>query len=190
LFSQIPLPYPKGMESQPPPRFRKLRLAAAVGWGFFAVFLIVIWVRSSRWSDQLKCPCGSERSFYVVSCRGKVGIVTLPDGYDQKLDPLGNRIFPNGLTSGHLSPTGTVMEPNGNVTLVLHTNFNRAGEMWGWERKPLVLASYWMIAPPAVLLCCWGVAPFLHQRFSLRTLLIATAIVAAILGLSVWAAAP
>ncbi len=38
-------------------RFRKLRIAWSVFWGLAAVLLVVLWVRSYWWVDQLGYHC-------------------------------------------------------------------------------------------------------------------------------------
>src|SRR4051794_40185730 len=113
--------------------YRKLRIAWSVGWGVICVLLTVMWARSSRRFDQLTCQCGSAQTYCIVSCRGKIGVVRLPLETNQWLDPDGNKVFPLGLIAKHLSPTGTLMEPNGKVTVQIYTNTNRAGEHWGWS---------------------------------------------------------
>jgi hypothetical protein len=101
-------------------------------------------------------------------------------------DDAGGNVFPHGLISKRLSPTGTVMKADGKITILRFTNTGRVS--WGWSLKPLVLASYWMLTLPAVALCICGATPFLGRRFSLRTLLIGMTVLAALLGLMIRAA--
>src|SRR3954454_1795746 len=68
-------------------RFRKLRIAWSVGCAVACVLLIMLWVRSYWWCDDIIGPIDSSRSFCVWSDNGKVGLSlaeqrlnSLPDG--------------------------------------------------------------------------------------------------------------
>src|SRR6185295_473373 len=50
--------------------FHKLRIAWSVVWGLAAVLLIVLWVRSYWWMDQLGSPWSRTRILMVGSLEG------------------------------------------------------------------------------------------------------------------------
>src|SRR5215213_3399771 len=50
-------------------------------------------------------------------------------------------------------------------------------------KSGFLVVTYWFLISAAI---CVGIAPWLRWRFSLRTLLIATTLVAVVLGLIVW----
>ena len=169
-------------------KHRKLRIAWSVAWGVAAVLSVALWVRSYHRADLITCRFISEQTYYVVSCRGQFGVVPLPLETNQGVDPDGNKVFPLGWVPMPLSATGTIIVPNGKVTVQGFTNYYRTGEHWGWDLTPIVLAPIWMIALPAITICAFAALPFMKRAFSLRTLLIATTLVAVGLGLIVWLA--
>ena len=143
-------------------RFRKLRIAWSVGWGLAAVLLILLWVRSYYWNDVQKIHVQG-RKFAVQSV------------------------------------TGRVCFARGRNTVSFHQKIAddrlcklvREGEnVFGYRFRPdphstdfhLQLPHWWLVLIAATL----AAAPWLPWRFSLRTLLIATALVAVVLGLVVW----
>jgi hypothetical protein len=170
-----------------PRLIRGLRIAWTVAWGILCVLLIVLWVRSNGRADTLTYRFFSQQKYYLVSCRAKIGLAPLPLWTNKQFDPDGKEVWPTGLKSIHLSPIGTLWEPNGKVCAQAFTNVSRAGEHWGYVITAIAIVPYWMITAPAVVFGVFAAMPFLRSRFSLRTLLIATTAVAVILGLVVYA---
>jgi hypothetical protein len=144
-------------------RYRKLRIAWSVFWGLAAVLLIVLLVRSYWILDSLDVSGGHRFAFF----RGHVFIDetftssgTRPTGSQQKL--IGYPVL-------HVVVRGGMVHPHGSGTKL---------PVWPLATIVAVLP----IAP-------WiAVIPWLRWRFSLRTLLIAMTLIAAVLGLIVWAA--
>jgi len=146
-------------------RFRKLRIAWSMAWGILAVLFCVLWVRS--YSNQEGFLYRSNKT--LASAFTSEGVA---GGYYYSLPPdtvMGN---PEGITwlSNPITPQ-VVTE-----TLV-------------WESSPQGLR----ILFPAgcyvgVILLLAAVVWLPVKRFSLRTLLIATTLVAVGLGLMIWAA--
>jgi hypothetical protein len=159
-------------------RYRKLRIAWSVGWGLAAVLLIVLWMRSysSRHFAYVRM------LYHYVECsssRGRVGLQILGPHFgpgamsikwDARTIAIDSRygVFTDLSESGFMSSIGTL----------------RMG--------PGVRLRHWQFGTP-----CWFVIgvcisafaiPWLRLRFNLRTLLIATTLVAVVLGLVVWAA--
>lgn len=142
-------------------RFRKLRIAWSVGWGMACVLLIVLWVRSYRGSDVAYRQTTTTRTVFS-SALGVIG--------------------------------------------VSRSNFEAVLPAWGWNRIELMPAfpvSKWEFRSdnngtrlrfphrlPIAVSMVLAVAPWIRQlrwHFTLRTLLIATTLVAVVMGLIVWA---
>jgi hypothetical protein len=154
-------------------RFRKLRIAWSVVCLIACVLLIVLWVRSySNGHLEGYLPAPS-----TVCCRSMTGVVIALRLPAETVTPSLGRENYQPLT---FQPFET-----GPVDIVP----TRSGFIFDWHSSSfwIVQLPYWfLVAIPA--LC--GVAPWLNQfswRFSLRTLLIATTLVAVVLGLAVWA---
>ncbi len=145
-------------------RFRKLRIAWSVFWGLAAVLLVVLWVRS-YW--QTGCfERQSPPSFFIHSQRGQL---TFMSGLPERV-----RL---GMLNGNMYFNPATISPP---------------PVWGFGAAKsagiisLLFLPYW---PVVLLAAVLAAAPWLHRlRFSLRTLLIATTLVAVVLGLVVWAA--
>jgi hypothetical protein len=147
-------------------RFRKLRIAFSVTCGIACVLLIVLWVRSYFYVEQVLCTIDGHFLF-VVSLPGVFGVNILPEEF---VEPWIVYRLPakEWLTSGHAAFLGRLC----------------GGFYIGNIDGPIVMAPYWLwCLIPATL----AVAPWIHRfkRFSLRTLLIATTLVAVVLGLIV-----
>jgi hypothetical protein len=145
-------------------RFRKLRIAVSVTCGIACVLLIVLWVRSYWKWDTLasRLPTGS--NLVLTSWGGDFSV-----GIDHQPGPF--------------APT-EALEFDSRLKSSWTRDESERG--FGIHRGP----TYLIIASPAWFWVLTGVllsgAPWIRKRFSLRTLLIATALVAVVLGLIVW----
>ena len=138
-------------------RYRKLRIAWSVGCGIVAVLLIVLWVRSYFWMDAVRTTNHSATSFL-----GRLMIDT-----QYVLESLSNE-FPPGLNN----QIGGSSLP---VNAIDITPLDRSG----------VTIPFWA---PILVFATFASVPWLGKlrwRFRLRTLLIATTLVAVGLGLIV-----
>jgi hypothetical protein len=141
-------------------RFRKLRIAWSVASGVVAVLLIVLWVRSLRKFDVLNVwPPNS-----IVSMRGRLLV--------------GEKF--------------TVDEARVSVDSILESQL--AGhpiEIWTVSDGVLIRSGTGTAVPIGLLVLLPAMltaVPWLRCRqFSLRTLLIATTLLAVVLGLVLWA---
>jgi hypothetical protein len=142
-------------------KFRKLRIAWSVFWGLACLLLIVLWVRSYYCHDAL----------WHVDLKG-VGV-------------------------GTASVAGTAYVSLGQF------RFADASPGWHYTREAVsfkyqvfkldmsdptyteLSIPFWL---PILASLTTSIAPWCRSRFSLRTLLIATTLVAVVLGLAVWAA--
>ena len=139
-------------------RFRKLRIAWSVVWGLAAVLLIVLWVRSYWWMDQLGSPWSRTRILMVGSLEGGL-LVQVPFhdwGYRWNVKSY-------SLKSG------------GRSSFRFGSEFRRIPDGFCLPHSSLV-----------VLYATLAAVSWLPWRFTLRTLLIATTLVAVVLGLIVW----
>jgi hypothetical protein len=124
------------------------------------VLLVVLWVRSYWWSDAIQ---RVDRNFNVVAIGSDYGTLF----YNQMRLPT--------------QPT------QGWELLCQSANIARDAKQrpeWFFEESfTSIQVPYWAIVPPLIVFACF---PWI-QRFSLRTLLIATTLVAVVLGLIVYA---
>jgi hypothetical protein len=161
--------------TKPPRRFHRLRLAVSVFFGVLTtVALVVQWARSYAWQDYICMWVSPARTIRIISGHGWVDL-----RYDH-FDPKISRpdLLPQGELSTHLM-TGPDNSP-------------QAG--WKWQRHRDWL-SFWVhaVVPHwllfAFLITVMSIAFWFQSpaSFSLRTLLIATTLVAVVLGLAVWA---
>jgi hypothetical protein len=147
-------------------RYRKLRLAWSVLWGVVALLLCVLWVRSYWVSDIL---IGNEASgpsthFVLEASGGYLGVSSEGLSLSQIAD-------------WRLASRDTVRGVASRIPLRLTHERSGGQEVWA--------TPIWIVL--LVVSAIAGV-PWLRFRFSLRTLLIATTLVAVVLGLIVWAA--
>ena len=153
-------------------RFRKLRIAWTVFWGLLAVLLIGLWVRSFYFGDVILWSVTKWNGLQFTSTQGGLTVQHCSlDGAGHH----GGMVFANWLW--YTSPVGGF---GGDMQTILGFNL---------RHLPYYVAfPYWV--PVAM---CMGLAatPFLigkpRLHFSLRTLLIATTLVAAVLGLICYA---
>jgi hypothetical protein len=142
-------------------KFRKLRIAWSVAWGIASILLCVLWVRSYRWVDVIAVQQSSQRVVGIGSCNASIMI---------------------GASSDETFPLGTwLVEPNLKPVKYLpwfEASFHSvSSEIYVPDWPLIVLTASVAVAP-------W--IRHLRWRFSLRTLLIATTLVAMVLGLIVW----
>jgi hypothetical protein len=161
-------------------RHPKLGIAWSVACGIAAVLLIVLWVRSyqrvSRYGDPHAVFSHGDhaskldwqkRVWYAVSIKGAM-ILSVA-----------------GQNAPSFRPDGT-KKPGGWTTSFAQPQFFG----FGFLRRALSLSVVFPIWSSVVLCVVFAIAPWalqLRWRFSLRTLLIATTLVAVVLGLIVYA---
>lgn len=148
-----------------PQLIRRLRITASAFFAVVTVALCVLWVRSCTWADIFNRQSASHWS--MVSTRGAIVLSK-------------RALSPNVQRLPRWKYRLTPREPG-----PLYHSYRTQGTTNGWR----VIVPYWMpltIAFGALLVTF--PRSTLPTRFSLRTLLIATTIVAVVLGLGVWAA--
>jgi hypothetical protein len=139
-------------------RFRKLRIAWSVACGILCLLLIALWVRSYWFIDIVHL---SHRS--LVSMTGRLFVAEHIDRY-----------WSTDLRA-------SIGEPRLHIWGTSYV----AGEVFVIPiGKQLILPLWFAVSVTSLT----SATPWLRWRFSLRTLLIATTLVAVVLGAIVWAA--
>ena len=147
-------------------RFRKLRIAFSVVCGIACVLLIVLWVRSYKSEEWWQGHLIGDQNFVLTSVTGHVNLSTMYMAHARLLWGILSRSKES--SGGQLSP----MWPR--------------GSQFGLKRESdhfdVVVPHWFAVLSFAAL----ATIPWLRWQFSLRTLLIATTLVAVVLGLIVW----
>jgi hypothetical protein len=139
-------------------KYRKLRIAWSVAWGIVAVLLLMLWVRSYLYHDRVLIRFGqANRVGGFVSAYGAVAIGggDTPDLGDNQF-----RLITKRARQSLIDDLGPPLK--------LHA--------FGFDDWYITI-PLWLVVIPTIVACF---APW-HQ-FSLRTLLIATTLVAVVLG--------
>ena len=136
------------------------------------VLLIALWVRSYTWRDNVKVPLPADRYIYFAS---EVGIAAF------LIRENNTGVARIEINSWPCNSEDIRFFPFNN-----HYSYSPLGSYAWWfdDTGFGAIAPYWF---PAVLFTALAVAPWIRQwqwRFSLRALLIATTIVAVVLGLA------
>jgi hypothetical protein len=157
-------------------RYRKLRISWSAVWGTACVLLIVLWVRSYFWSDWVFAFRPSDWH-HLRSINGELVLQIIRQP---------NSMHRWGVAS---APASEFLDSpygwNSNIIRPQH-------ERWGFAffNSPKISAYAIPIWSFVLLFAALAGAPWIFKiswRFSLRTLLIAMTLVAALLGLLVWA---
>jgi hypothetical protein len=153
-------------------RFLKLRIAWSVFWGLACVLLIVLWVRSYSWVESIQMRPTKMRMLVIASMPGFLQI----DFHEGPLMSFGTthqsysewRQFAFGFRQPH--------ELRSQLLMV---------RMQHDPHEDWISIPYWfaVLLTSAVAGASWI---RWTKRFSLRTLLIATTLVAVVLGLIAW----
>ena len=152
-------------------RFRKLRIAFSTTCLIACVLLIALWVRSYWWLNLIKGPLTPSKTLVLTSSNGFFAVGTLSStAYIWKVD----RWSQEDLL---LQMKAAGIPANAKSWVYQLTYFRLLNG--GLESSYLYPTSVMGIATAAL---GWPIA----WRFSLRTLLIATTLVAVVLGLIVW----
>jgi hypothetical protein len=153
-------------------RFRKLRIAWSVVWGLAALLMVVLWVDSYRnfggaWWQAETIGLGVHYGFgHLVFAQEKP--------HKQRF------AYPNWYWGAGRTPATDLINWEKDML-----NYHKAVE-FGWSedwKQRFIMIPHWFAA---ILLGAGGGLPWLSFRFTLRTLLIATTLVAVVLGLIVW----
>jgi hypothetical protein len=143
-------------------KYRKLRILWSVAWGVVAVLLCAWWVRSYRRVETMS---------YTNSAKWFTGFRS-DDGEFV-------------IYHGHLRPPRET--PGWMYDRFDDSLHQYRGVVWPWtNRRDIAVLPYWFLVSLSAI---FAVGPWIRQLrwcFSLRTLLIATTLIAVLLGLAVW----
>jgi hypothetical protein len=141
--------------------FRKLRIAWSVAWGAVAALLCVLWVWSYWSTERMDIPVPTtDKALTIASFPGAVGVRY------------------GSFTNRSARPWDLIIRPS----KPYWSDRSKLGVYYKADAISFTVEfAYWLIALCAI---CTSAMPRL--RFSLRTLLIATTLVAVVLGLIVW----
>jgi hypothetical protein len=144
-------------------RFRKLRIAWSVVCGVACVLLIVLWVRShSKW----------DRLFYHLPSGGTAGFSSWDGNIIVGVEYSRGASYSRGFEFESQLTSQWQLDPSERGFLFMRDSSEFAVGMPHWF--------------PIILSAVIAAVPWAKQRFSLRTLLIATTLVAVVLGLIAW----
>jgi hypothetical protein len=148
-------------------RFRKLRIAFSITCGIACVLLIVLWVRSCWWAEGIYGPVTSKYDIALSSLPGSLGI----HFYSNDLKP----------ERPHWTLASQPYDEwYAGAARVQFTSSRLWGSFYRGQYGP-VIPDWFALTIFATL----ASIPWISWRFSLRTLLIATTLVAVVLGLVV-----
>jgi hypothetical protein len=156
---------------------RKLRIAFSVVCGIVCLSLIALWVRSYWWLDSIY---GTPPNNYAVSlytAYGRIAFAAFDRTYDAAFT--GYRV-----TGWHVGTSRIDRPPTFQLVNTPLTNFG-LGFAGSRDRYGMVVViPLWFLT---MLLSIASIVPWMntYRRFSLRTLLIATTLIAVLLGLIV-----
>jgi hypothetical protein len=158
-------------------RYRKLRIAWSALGGLAAALLLLLWVRSYFWSDIVQV--GAGKSIFI-SFRGQSyfdGGVSFSPPFDLKPSEKKDRAILRGKV--HVI---SIFVRLSSPLLAAANNIPNEFDIVPFGH---VAIPFWSLLLLALVL---SAAPWIPRRFSLRTLLIATTLLAVVLGLIVWVA--
>ena len=151
-------------------RFRKLRIAWSVLWGAVAVLVCVLWVAHRKSRDWIAIPMSHESGVVFFSGTGRVAAA---------LD------FGGGIAQSDILQFFLAEECAPGFTSKSELLFPEISVFQKDDGLILLAVPNWQLVALSVSV---ATVPWLRWRFSLRTLLIATAVVAVGLGMVVWLA--
>jgi len=159
-------------------KHRNLRIAWSLAWGVVAVLLCLLWVRTNYWQDAIFKRTASQQVL-IESAYGRATLTVehqsvpfsaITSEWRHSAGPADIQNWPK---EGQQFPAGM---GRGFAYISRTTGFVAIAPYWSLTTFSVVLASL-----------SWVTVLVKLRRFSLRTLLIATTIVASMLGLVAWA---
>jgi hypothetical protein len=141
------------------PMLRKLQIAVPAVCGVLCLLLVVLWVRSYSYSDELRWSFAENRIIWFDSKLGVTSFSSIP-------------------LRGPAWPATIISEPIEQPVPTAGFAFHRTRGAWSLS------VPHWFLVP---VLSTLASVPGLKRRFSLRTLLIAMTLIALGLGiLTIW----
>jgi hypothetical protein len=173
-----------------PMKFRNFRIAWLVAWGLLAVLLCVLWVRSCVRFDQVIHKTSTANYYIAItSARRQVA-------FGGANEPILSTIVKGNWMHRQFAMKGVYNETGSPIPVFPNYLPKNAVLLWPHYRSPFVAGQigltsfelripYWLLVFTSGALAAIAWLPW-SKRFSLRTLLIATTLVAIVLGIIVW----
>jgi hypothetical protein len=157
---------------QPSPRrwVRGVRIGASVFFGMLTLLLVVLWLRSYSEPIHLRGTLVGYQYFSMYSFHGLATFNVASSDVAWMTD------FGWDVAKQH--QRNVFVKPNRDACFVIDTD--------NAPKSVVLRAPHWILSLCSAMI---AIAPWLSLRFSLRTMLIATTLVAVVLGALVWAAA-
>jgi hypothetical protein len=158
-------------------KHRKLRIAWSVTWGIVAVLLIVLWVRSYYYCDRLYGVQSDGWNTYVLSSFGELILQRSP--------------VSAGLPPTPMEYSGKSQTQSRDGWLAEHypaeSGF-KLPDLYGWYSSATLTRVDVQYSCVAIVCAVIAILPWtiVRWRFTLRTLLIATTLIAIALTVIVW----
>jgi hypothetical protein len=155
------------------PWLRRLRIATSVFFTVLAVAICVLWVRSYSWADEMSCSCSRFFELGGASVAGRIGGGLQWDDSIQQFKSW--RVAHTAIQDWKAAREDAERDLSG------FGGFGVVSRGGGC----VIVVPHWFAL---LLTLAFAVAPWRTRtyRFSLRTMLIATTVVATVLGLTVW----
>jgi hypothetical protein len=171
-------------------KYRKLRIAWSVAWGIAAVLLVVLWVRTSTQVVRGQPP---GRNVYmlmdITPLSTLLRLYTANEGLQLDTSGLPAETLATPITIKYEGDQQGWLEQLHGKTGLYFLIHNVAGRQTLAVTSQPNLTHRERFYGASVISIALAAAPWirhLHFRFSLRTLLIATTLIAAVLGIIVW----
>jgi hypothetical protein len=149
---------------------KRLAIGVSVFFALGAMALAVLWVRSYWWNDRISIPGWDASPIVIESTRGQL--------YARHLTSVENRW---NWRARKNNPPDRFRDPTPTWEILTFDN------MLGRTVTIVLLPHRFLVASIAILSVATAFLPRPSSRFGLRTMLIATTLVAVALGLAVWA---
>jgi len=165
------------VSAKPPRRFRRLRIAVSVFFAVLTAALCVLWVCSYSWRDLVWARMPNFGTGSIASLNGKFRCMVLWESAESA-----NASFAWGRSRIPAQAASRSLM----MSHVQHRWSGLGFELVNFPNPFAVAIPYWCLTPPFAL-GSYFIARHSQFRFSLRTMLIVTTLVAVVLGLVEWA---
>lgn len=156
---------------------RRLRIAVSASFAVVVFVLLLLWLRSRSFIDVAGVTLPANHVFFATSSRGELEL-TFEETPSNSVDDDGNRFGVQSLDMSQMFEQYPMRLPFKFAWTNTPHGFRATTPIWLW----MLLATLAALAP-------WRQALWSNlRRFSLRTLLLTTTLIAIMLGLFVWLA--
>jgi hypothetical protein len=167
--------------SKPPMRFRRTRLAVSVFFGALTVALCLLWVRSYWYRDAIYGPQAGPHKLGLSTSWGRVRFATFDRTYENMFT--GVNVEGWGLSCTPIEQPFSMQQLQ-----LVNTPLSSFGFGFAGSSDHYGVVAVFPIWAPAIIASAFATVPWakFSPRFSIRALLMATTLVAVLLGLVTW----